>query len=276
MTTVHDGAPSERNYRRTVFDAVTDNYDRGRPGYPSALFSDIAEQAQLNSSSRILEIGPGTGHATLPFARQGYAIEAYELGENLAQKWQTNLTDYPNATITVGPFESARLATGAFDLAFAATAFHWIDPSVGYQKVHDALRPGAWFALWWNRYRAIAEDAAFSEMATPIYQRLAPDLIEADLDPPVSNEVIPPTGNQIIQSNLFGPVSERRYEWQQTFPTDEFLALLDSFSRYQLLEPEVRRQLFEELATGINTRLNGQVTKGFLTFLYLTQRVDAE
>ena len=78
--------------------------------------------------------------------------------------------------------------------------------------------------------------------------------------------MIPPEGNHIAESGLFGPVEERRYQWAQTFPTSEFIALLDSFSRYRLLDSEVRDQLFAELADGIDNELGGNVTKGFLAF----------
>ena len=170
--TSHHGTPVDRSYRRTTFDAVADNYDRGRPGYPDQLFADIVDRAQLVEGSQVLEIGPGTGHASLPFAKRGMQLQAYELGENLANRWRENMKQFPNASISVGPFESAHLTPAHYDLAFAATAFHWIDPSVGYQMVHDALVPGGWMALWWNRYVAVPFNSRFAQVALPIYEHL--------------------------------------------------------------------------------------------------------
>src|SRR5207253_3422274 len=42
------------------------SYDRMRPGYLRAVFEELAEFGQLGPGSRILEIGCGTGQATLP------------------------------------------------------------------------------------------------------------------------------------------------------------------------------------------------------------------
>jgi cyclopropane fatty-acyl-phospholipid synthase-like methyltransferase len=50
---------------RGVFDEDADLYDRARPGYPAQLFDDLAELAGVGPGCRLLEIGPGTGKATL-------------------------------------------------------------------------------------------------------------------------------------------------------------------------------------------------------------------
>ena len=47
---------------RPVIDAVAEQYDRVRPGYPEALFDTIV--ALLPDDPRILEVGSGTGKAT--------------------------------------------------------------------------------------------------------------------------------------------------------------------------------------------------------------------
>ena len=52
---------------RKIFDEDVVNYDRYRPGYPEALFADVRAYAGLTADSRLLEIGVGTGQATLPF-----------------------------------------------------------------------------------------------------------------------------------------------------------------------------------------------------------------
>ena len=61
---------------RTTFGEDAARYHRARPVYPPALFAHL-------SGPRILEIGPGTGQATLPLTALG-SVTAVELSPELA------------------------------------------------------------------------------------------------------------------------------------------------------------------------------------------------
>ena len=91
--------------RRNVFDEVPELYDEVRPGYPEQLFEDIVSLSGIPSGGRILEIGCGTGQATLPFAERGYHILCLEIGKNLAVRARSNLRDYPNVEVKTVSFE---------------------------------------------------------------------------------------------------------------------------------------------------------------------------
>ena len=69
-----------RATRRAIFDEVPELYDRVRPGYPAQLFEDVVGLSGIGARARVLEIGPGTGQATLPLAQRGYELTAVELG----------------------------------------------------------------------------------------------------------------------------------------------------------------------------------------------------
>src|SRR5919107_280790 len=94
-----------RNRLRSTFDGAALLYDEVRPGYPEDLFDDVVALSRIPSGGRILEIGCGTGQATVPLARRGYRILCVELGENLAAVARRNLAAYPQAEVRVGPFE---------------------------------------------------------------------------------------------------------------------------------------------------------------------------
>src|SRR4029078_2613590 len=55
---------------RAIFDEDPERYDRARPGYPPELFDDLEALAGLAPGARVLEIGPGTGQATLTLTRR--------------------------------------------------------------------------------------------------------------------------------------------------------------------------------------------------------------
>jgi 16S rRNA A1518/A1519 N6-dimethyltransferase RsmA/KsgA/DIM1 with predicted DNA glycosylase/AP lyase activity len=84
----------ERNRLRATFDGAALLYDEVRPGYPEELFDDVVSLSGIPAGGRILEVGCGTGQATVPFARRGYRILCVELGENLAAVARKNLTGY--------------------------------------------------------------------------------------------------------------------------------------------------------------------------------------
>ena len=53
--------------------------------------------------------------------------------------------------INQSPIEEWPLAASAFDIVVSASAFHWVQPEVGYPKVAGALRDDGYFVLLWNK-----------------------------------------------------------------------------------------------------------------------------
>jgi ubiquinone/menaquinone biosynthesis C-methylase UbiE len=56
---------------RSTFDRTALLYDKVRPGYPEELFEDVVSLSGVPAGGRVLEVGCGTGQATLPLARRG-------------------------------------------------------------------------------------------------------------------------------------------------------------------------------------------------------------
>ncbi len=120
--------------RREVFDATAELYDEVRPRYPEPLVEDVVRLSRIPEHGRILEIGCGTGQATLAFARRGYAMTCVEPGEHLAALAERNLAPYPGAIVRRGLFEDCPLHERSFDLAISATAIHHVRPAARYVK----------------------------------------------------------------------------------------------------------------------------------------------
>lgn len=113
---------------------VAELYDRARPTYPAQVFDDLAALAQLPDGGRIVEIGCGTGKATLPLAERGFEIVCIELGEQLAAVARRKLADFPAVEIVNAAFETWEPVAAGFDAVVAFTAFHWIDSDMRYSK----------------------------------------------------------------------------------------------------------------------------------------------
>ena len=115
---------------RSTFDMAADLYQQARPEYPEQLYDVLIAAAELSEGDRLLEVGCATGKATIPLARRGFHVTGVELGDALAHAARRNLKEYPNVRIVCSPFETwLPPEPERFDMVFAATAWHWIDPA---------------------------------------------------------------------------------------------------------------------------------------------------
>lgn len=263
-----------RDRLRSTFDQVALLYDQARPGYPEPLFDDVVSLSGIAPHGRILEIGCGTGQATLPLARRGYWMVCVELGASLADVARQRLLGYPQVTIHHCAFEEWPLPESGFALVVSATAFHWIDPAIAYPKAAQALQPGGAIALFWNLHVGTDADEGFFEAAHEIYRRKAPELARDDHFPlPRPEQVSPWVKEEIEKTGLFGPVTVRRYTWEQSYDATGYIQLLDTYSGHRNLDGKARQQLHAGITQLIETQFSGRVTKGYLTLLYVAHRL---
>ena len=259
----------DRERLRTTFGEDAERYDRRRPGYPPELFDDLAALVPAGPRSRVLEIGCGTGQATLPLARLGYTIVAVELSADLATIARRNLAGFDNVEVIVSAFEDWPLPDAPFDLVLSATAFHWLDPRVRMAKTADTLRHDGVAAIISTDHIAGGTESFFTDAQT-CYERYDPST------PPGLRlrhaAGIPTDTTEFDQSKRFGPVRFRRYEWDQTYTSDEYIDLLLTYSGHRALPPAAQHGLLTGIATLINNGHAGKITKRYLTQLATTHR----
>lgn len=250
--------------KRRTFNEVAALYDRIRPRYPSALFDDLIAFAGLPTHGRILEIGAGTGIATLPLAERGYEITAVELGAELADVAHRKLAAFSNVSVVVSSFEDWPLPQEPFDLVLSATAFHWIDPDVRYRKAAKALRPDGALAVFGYKHVA-GGDQAFFEQVQACYERYMPgtDPNERLQDP---GEWEPDT-EELEASGAFDQPRTGTYVTEEVYSRAEYLELLSTYSGHRVLAPRNRRALFDCIGSLIDRSFGGQVRKRYLTEL---------
>lgn len=261
-----------RERLRSTFDRAAQLYDQVRPGYPEELFEDVVSLSGIPAGGRVLEVGCGTGQATLPFARRGYEILCVEVGENLAAVARNNAAGYPRLEVRTGDFEEISLPEEAFDLLVSATAFHWLDPTVAYPKAARSLKPGGSIALFWNEHVQTDADAGFFAAAQEVYAREAPEIFDENYDgPPRSEDLLERTG-EIEGSGLFGPVVRRSYRWDQAYDAAGYLRVLDTYSGHISLGDETRTRLYDGISRLVEERYGGRIVKGYQTNLYVARK----
>ena len=136
----------QRSYGK-VFDQVAAAYDRHRPTYPEQLIDLACLLAGLDRGDQVLEIGCGTGQLTRSLLARGLRVTAIEPGAQLAELAQQRLGGTGELELVNARFEDVRLPHEHFRAVFSASAIHWVDPDVGWQRAADALVPGGTLAL---------------------------------------------------------------------------------------------------------------------------------
>ncbi|MGC1909171.1 MAG: class I SAM-dependent methyltransferase [Candidatus Dormiibacterota bacterium] len=257
---------TEPRQQRLVFGEVAELYDRFRPGYPDAAFDRIVEYGRLGAGDAVLELGCGTGRATLLLAAKGLSVTALEPSAEMARLATQKTVGLAGVAIVEASFEEWLLPEEPFRLVTSAQAWHWLQPAVRFVKAHDALRAQGPLALIWNVATGIDASDSLEEQIEEVYRRVAPGLAarvpgEPDLDRRL----------EIEASGLFVDVERELYPWSITYSTEEYLGLLQTQSDHRLLEPDTRELLMTGIAEVLADHGNA-LPQEYRTVLYLARR----
>jgi SAM-dependent methyltransferase len=265
MSAVGDADP---HFLRATFDDSPELYDRSRPVPPQPLFDDLVTLARLEPGARLVEVGCGTGQATLQLAERGYEIVGIELGESLADFTRRKLSPFPRVTIVTSSFEEWNPAGELFDAVVAFNSFHWIDPELRFAKPAEVLRKGAALAVVGMRF--VAHDEA-----DPVWLALQQDYeaVAGLCEPRIHSGDVKDRSVEFETSGYFRNVSARHYRWDVTFGADDYIALLSTSSWHRRLDDDVRRTLFERIHRRISARAERTIAPTMAAVLYVAERV---
>ncbi len=249
-----------------MFEEVPELYDQARPSYPDDLFAGLVRLAQLRHGARILEIGCGTGKATVALAERGFEVVCVELGEQLAAVARRNLARFPRVRVVNEPFETCEEV--GFSAVAAFTAWHWIDPTLRYERAARALVVGGHLAVVSTQHVLPEDGDEFFAEVQADYAAMT----NAEDRPPPRPENVPDFGNEIEASGHFANVAVRRYVWDVEYSADEYIALLDTYSGHRALEEERRARLYERIRGRIDARAGRAVRKTYLATLNVARQ----
>jgi SAM-dependent methyltransferase len=264
----------ERERLRQTFNQAAGSYDRARPDYPEAMFDDLVALTGLAEGDRLLEVGCGTGKATRQLARRGFRITCVELGPELASAARRNLADYPVEVVEArfedwhppGPVLGAALV-------YAATAWHWIDPAVRYQRAWRALRPGGHLAFWKaDHVFPVGGDPFFGEIQE-VYDEIGEGLPPGAGQPRPGE--LPDDRAGIEASGLFEVVAVRQYDWERIYRAEEYIELLGTFSGHIAMAGWQRERLFGEIRRRLARRPDGAVRRHWGAVLHVARCRDS-
>lgn len=259
---------------RLSFGEVAELYDLARPSYPSDLVDDVTAFAGVGHgrNHRALEVGAGTGKATVMFADRGLTVQALEPSPAMAAIARRNLSGYPDVTIEQTDFESWPAQPGAFGLVFSAQAWHWVTPELKYVRARQALKSGGALAAFWNR--PVWERSPLREDLTAVYREFAPDLgpDPGPFDPAVHIHADrwEDWEGEIHAAAGFDQPLVRLYHWTRDYTAAEYVALVSTQSNHIVLPADRRAELMAAVTDVIEAH-GGTLPLTYVTKLCLAQ-----
>ena len=247
--------------RKESFDQAAEDYNRWRAGYPEEVVEGLLVSARIGPSSRVLEVGCGTGQLSVPLAEHGVELVAVELGPNLAASARSNLARFPRTRVETGAFEDWRLPSEPFDAVVVANAFHWLDPEIRYSKSARALKLGGHLAIA-AAHHVRGGTPGFFEATQPYYLKwgLSDDPF---FQPPTVSEV-PIMYPDLADRAEFGPVQRYRFEVPRQHSTESYLGWLRTDSLVTTLDLKAREGFLNDIGRLIDAHFGGLVSRNWL------------
>lgn len=262
-----------REAGRRLFGLDPAGYDAARPPYPARVYEILRTRSAVTGSSRALEIGPGTGLATREVANLGVGgVVAVEPDAALAEHLRATWSRSTPLEVVVEAFEDVDLPTGHFDLAYAATSFHWIDPAVGLSKVHSLLRPGGLWAMFWNVFGDPDRADRFHEATLSVLEPLE-DSPSGPWAGPGSVLDVDAHARRLAAAS-FVDVEAELLPWTLVLDSAGVRALYGTYSAINRLDPAARKRVLDELARLAEQEFDDQVERNLVTAIYTGRRVD--
>jgi len=257
-----------RHSLRAGFDLAAEDYQRTRPVCPSQLFDDLINLAELEAGDRVIEIGCGTGQATVPLAERGMAVTGVELGAEPAAIARRRLAGFPAAEVVTSAFEDWRPQNAEVDAVVAVNSLHWIDPRLRYARPHELLRPGGAMAeagcLW-------ARPADADRFWTDVQDDYTAVGFEGN--PPPPPDQIGPRHFPPEAGNLFAEVASLRYPFQVLYSAEDYLANLATQSGTHALGETRRAEFLSRVRRRLDSLGQPQLTATFVAYLTIGRRM---
>lgn len=218
--------------RANSFGSAAARYDAHRPRYPAALIADLVDSQGI----RVLDVGAGTGIATVQLRDAGAEVLAVEPDPQMAE-----VAVQKGLPVEVAGFEDWDPRGRTFDLVVFAQSFHWVDPDTALRKVATLLNPKGRLALLWNRIVPVTPDRdqlghAYAGILAE-WQRPSTDMEGDDLDP------------LLAAAGLTG--ARRRYVEHPHYAGQDWVDMVTTYSNVLRLPPADQDELRARLIATI-------------------------
>jgi SAM-dependent methyltransferase len=265
------GRRIDRVEGRRLFGLDPVAYDSARPGHAPRVYEILVERCGLAGGTRVLEVGPGTGQATRRLLEHGASpLLALEPDLALAAYLDTTLSDRIEVVVTA--LEDAELSADSFDLAVAASSFHWVEEDLGLAKLFEALRSGGWVALWWTLFGEPGKPDAFIEATSPLLEDLKASPTHATTPERAPHALDAEARLEALRAAGFENAEHEVVRWEARWNTRGIRALYGTFSPIARLKEPEKTEILDGVARIAEDEFGGQVERTLITSLYTALR----
>jgi SAM-dependent methyltransferase len=259
----------DRQEGRRLFGLNPQGYEDARPDYPEWIFERLCDLGVLGDGTATLEIGPGTGRATRKLLERGAnPLTLIEPDERFVEMLESVTQEFgSHCTVSHQSFEASVLPAGHFDLAVAATAFHWIEPLSGLRKIRHVLKRDGATALIWNVLQDLDKEDPFHDATKELLANLA-------ISPSGAPDSIPFALNRDAReadaaAAGFASVEYFESRWTLVLNPEQIGQLYEGFSHIQRLAPDSRATVLGELRQIAEHQFSGTVERNVTSCLYV-------
>jgi SAM-dependent methyltransferase len=214
-----------------AFDALAEDYDLGRTGWPMAMLDGLDGES-------VLDLAAGTGKLTSLLVRRYPDVVAVEPLAGMRAILERNAHE---ATVLAGHAEHIPIDDCSVDAVFVAEAFHWFDSKLAVREIARVLRPGGTLLVCFMEWLGDFDPP----LPTVVRETLA--TVWAGLPAPGGPKVQSGAWKAGFATAPFGPLAERTHPYTWTTGRDGIAAYFVSTSSMGALPADERTALRERL-----------------------------
>lgn len=132
------------------FNNMANNYSKYRPTYAQKTIDYLINEAHLNKSSQIADIGSGTGKFSKLLLDEGFQVFGIEPNNDMRKKAEKELQSRKKFISISGTSENTTLKDHSIDLITVAQAFHWFDITKFLTECSRILKESGYVAIIYN------------------------------------------------------------------------------------------------------------------------------